>query len=276
MADLRRQARNPYSRSWLWIPGSRCARPGMTVLLCPAESTHDPPRRAVLSGRRSLGRRDRARHAARFVVGGGGRLRRAAGDRIPGSRDQLRRAGSDGRGRGRLVPARRLRRQPFGGAVPRQLAGSSGQFLRRAESRRPHRASFPARWRDRAVAQAERFRRARAGHQRSRDAVADGAEISRKGPGRPVDRLPGRRLGRGRQSAHADPGQSRDHHLQGIHRRRHPSGGLAKTLGRRCRAAAIYRRHHRPAEGRDAQPWQPDLGGVGLRRLGQAVARRAQ
>ena len=25
------QARNPYSRSWLWIPGSRCARPGMTT-----------------------------------------------------------------------------------------------------------------------------------------------------------------------------------------------------------------------------------------------------
>src|SRR5438128_6646268 len=24
------QARNPYSRSWLWIPGSRFARPGMT------------------------------------------------------------------------------------------------------------------------------------------------------------------------------------------------------------------------------------------------------
>src|SRR4051812_28003414 len=24
------QARNPYSRSWLWIPGSRYARPGMT------------------------------------------------------------------------------------------------------------------------------------------------------------------------------------------------------------------------------------------------------
>ena len=30
----------------------------------------------------------------------------------------------------------------FGGAVPRQFAGSSGQFLRRAEGRRPHRASF--------------------------------------------------------------------------------------------------------------------------------------
>src|ERR1700726_909594 len=26
------QARNPYSRSWLWIPGSRVARPGMTIL----------------------------------------------------------------------------------------------------------------------------------------------------------------------------------------------------------------------------------------------------
>src|SRR3954469_23582709 len=25
------QARNPYSRWWLWIPGSRSARPGMTV-----------------------------------------------------------------------------------------------------------------------------------------------------------------------------------------------------------------------------------------------------
>jgi hypothetical protein len=25
------QARNPYSRSWLWIPGSRYARPGMTA-----------------------------------------------------------------------------------------------------------------------------------------------------------------------------------------------------------------------------------------------------
>src|ERR1700716_987678 len=24
------QARNPYSRSWIWIPGSRVARPGMT------------------------------------------------------------------------------------------------------------------------------------------------------------------------------------------------------------------------------------------------------
>ena len=51
---------------------------------------------------------------------------------------------------------------------------------------------------------------------------------------------------------------------------------MAAARRRRCRAAAIYRRHHRPAEGRDAQPRQSDLGGVGLRRLGQAVARRAQ
>src|SRR5258706_16079353 len=27
------QARNPYSRSWLWIPGSRSARPGMTAVI---------------------------------------------------------------------------------------------------------------------------------------------------------------------------------------------------------------------------------------------------
>jgi hypothetical protein len=27
------QARNPYSLPWLWIPGSRSARPGMTVLV---------------------------------------------------------------------------------------------------------------------------------------------------------------------------------------------------------------------------------------------------
>src|SRR6202023_798588 len=30
IADLRRQARNPYSRSWLWIPGSSFGRPGIT------------------------------------------------------------------------------------------------------------------------------------------------------------------------------------------------------------------------------------------------------
>ena len=71
-----------------------------------------------------------------------GRIRRAAGDRIPRPADQLCRTGSDGRGRGRGVPARRLRQEHFGGAVPRQLAGSSREFLRRAESRRPHRASF--------------------------------------------------------------------------------------------------------------------------------------
>src|SRR5580693_7408266 len=30
IADLRREARNPYSRWWLWIPGSSFGRPGMT------------------------------------------------------------------------------------------------------------------------------------------------------------------------------------------------------------------------------------------------------
>src|SRR6266700_4083694 len=35
------QARNPYSLSWLWIPGSRFARPGMTTILLLARSRLD-------------------------------------------------------------------------------------------------------------------------------------------------------------------------------------------------------------------------------------------
>ena len=50
----------------------------------------------------------------------------------------------------------------------------------------------PARRRDRAVAQALGFRRARARHQQSVGAVADRAEISRQGPARSPDRLRGR------------------------------------------------------------------------------------
>ena len=61
-----------------------------------------------------------------------------------------------GRGRGVGVPARGLRQEHLGRAVPRQFAGSSGEFLRRAEGRRARGASQPARWRDRAVAQAQR------------------------------------------------------------------------------------------------------------------------
>ena len=33
------QARNPYSRWWLWIPGSRFARPGMTIYMFDAPNT---------------------------------------------------------------------------------------------------------------------------------------------------------------------------------------------------------------------------------------------
>src|SRR6202165_151259 len=36
------QARNPYSRSWLWIPGSRFARPGMTMRGCGMTVLHIP------------------------------------------------------------------------------------------------------------------------------------------------------------------------------------------------------------------------------------------
>ena len=117
-----------------------------------------------------------------------------------------RRAGRQGRDRRQRLPARRLRQGHFGRAVPRQYAGSSRQFLRRAEGRRPHRASVAARRRDRAVAQALRFRRARAGHQQPLDAVADRAEISRQGPARSPDRLRGRRLGQGRHAANGAAG----------------------------------------------------------------------
>ena len=48
--------------------------------------------------------------------------------------------------------------------------------------------------------------------------------------------------------------------VQGAHQAR----AMAADLARRCRAAAIYRRHHRIAQGRDAQPRQSDLGGVDL------------
>ena len=66
------------------------------------------------------------------------------------------------------LAARRLWQGPFGRAVPRQFAGSSGEFLRRIEGRRPGRASEPARRRNRVVAQAPRQRRAGAGHQQPR------------------------------------------------------------------------------------------------------------
>ena len=136
-----------------------------------------------------------------LLSAGRGRIRRAAGDRIPRPADQLQRTRSAGGDGGQRLPSRRLRQEQFGRAVPRQFAGSSRQFLRRAEGRRPHRASVAARRRDRAVAQALRLRRARARHQQSVGAVADRAEIPRQGPARPPDRLRGRRLGQGRHAA---------------------------------------------------------------------------
>ena len=60
-------------------------------------------------------------------------------------------------------------------------------------------------------------------------------------------------------------------HLQAVRRGRDHAGAMAARSRRRRRAAAIYRRHHRPAQGRDAEPRQSDLGGVDLRRLGQAA-----
>src|SRR5229473_3719071 len=60
-ADLDAQARNPYSRSWLWIPGSRQeARPGMTMVIQPF----------VLSNRRRRFRHKRAPAAERRDIAG--------------------------------------------------------------------------------------------------------------------------------------------------------------------------------------------------------------
>ena len=111
--------------------------------------THDPSRRTILSGRRPLGRSDRARHAARPAVEGGDRItargRRSNSATVRSAMPSWKRmveVAAVG------VPARRLRQEHFGGAVPRQFARSSRQFLRRAEGRRPHRASVAARRRD--------------------------------------------------------------------------------------------------------------------------------
>jgi len=82
------------------------------------------------------------------------RRRRAmapAGDRIPRPADQLRRAASHGRCRRRGPAARRL----WQGTSWRCFSATARiirSLLRRAESRRPRRASQPARWRARAVA----------------------------------------------------------------------------------------------------------------------------
>ena len=54
-----------------------------------------------------------------------------------------------------------------------------------------------------------------------------------------------------------------------------PAAWPARDAGRRG-GAAIYRRHHRHAEGRDADPRQPDGRQRDLRRLGRGLARRAR
>ena len=178
-------------------------------------------------------------------------------------------------------PARFLRagygKSTLGRAVPRQFAGSSRQFLRRAEGRRAHRASVAARRRERAVAQAHRQRRARARHHQPLGAAADGAEVPRQGPARSPDRLRGRHLGHGRQrrrrrcrtiprsSPSADSSTARQ----------------SRRSGPQCRADDVALLQYTGGttglpKGAMLTPRQSDVGGVDLRRLGQAGARRAQ
>src|ERR1700730_1047319 len=68
------QARNPYSRSWLWIPGSRFARPGMTEReLPPALPLHPETRnirRFGLADRRGCARKTRRRGRLGDAVAG--------------------------------------------------------------------------------------------------------------------------------------------------------------------------------------------------------------
>ena len=62
---------------------------------------HDPSRRTILSARRPLGRSDRARHAAGFVVGGGGRISARGRRSNSATGRSATRSWKHGRGRGR-------------------------------------------------------------------------------------------------------------------------------------------------------------------------------
>ena len=182
---------------------NRCA-PRNDDWLVSRQYAHDPSRRTILSGRRPLGRSDR--RAARCLTCC--RRRRATTARGRRSNSATGRSAMPSWKRMVEVAASAFLRagygkNTFGRAVPRQHARSSRQFLRRAEGRRPHRASVAARRRDRAVAQALGFRRAGAGHHQPFGAAADRAEIPRSRPARPPDRLRGRSLGQGRHAADA-------------------------------------------------------------------------
>ena len=250
----------------------------MTIFDCVTlTSLHDPSRRTVLSARRALGRSDRARHAAGSAV----ELPR------PNSARGRRSNSATGRSATRELEtmvetaASAFLRAGYGkdtsvalflGNTPDHPVNFFGAL--KAGARIVHLSPL-----DGEIALSHklvRFRRARARHQQPLRAVADRAEIPRQGPARPADRLRGRSLGQGRHAADGAAEQSRDHHLPAVHRRRRKAGAMARDRRRRRCAAAIYRRHHRPAEGRDAQPRQSDRGGVDLRRLGQAGARRAR
>ena len=234
-------------------------------------------RRAVLSGKASAGTtRSRAARCPTCCRQRSPSSASRPAHRIPRPADQLQRTRSAGGDSRQRLPSRRLRQEQFGRAVPRQFAGSSRQFLRRAEGRRPRRASVAARRRDRAVAQAHGLRRAGAGHQQPLGAAADRAEIPRQGPARSPDRLRGRSLGQGRNAADGAAGSSAI-----VTYKQFTDGATKPAQWPAISADDVALLQYTGgttglAEGRDAQPRQSDVGGVGLRRLGQAGARRAQ
>ena len=169
-----------------------------------------------------------------------------------GRRISYRELGEHGGARGGRLHRPRHRPRRCGGALSSQHALSPHRLFRRAARRRARGAFEPARCRARADLQAQGQRRAHAGDHQSVPPAAGGAQAAGRGPYRPADRRRRQRLGRGGNAARA------------VHRKRQgrflrpPDGGgenpraLAGGHQGRHRAAAIYRRHHRPAQGGDA------------------------
>ena len=101
-------------------------------------------------------------------------------------------------------------------------------------------------------------RRARARHHESRRPAADGAEAARCGPRRPADRRRGRGWGASPAPPMPIPERAGVDDLRTLHADgARAAGRVARGHAGRHRAPAIYRRHHRAAEGRDPDPRQP-------------------
>ena len=148
--------------------------------------------------------------------------------------------------------------------------------LRRAEGRRAHRAPLAARCRARAGLQAEGLRRAHPRHHQHRLHGAAGAEAQGRRPRRSPDRRRRHGLRPLGHPDHADRGRTpavirfdklRDGRAPAKLPRQWPKVGRGGH-----RAAAVHRRHHRQAQGRHAQPRQPQRRLLDLQALERSAA----